>query len=127
MSSSGTGFTFIDNNNQPFIRYWTSLMKSPFSMSKNEMELYSIMYSRQTLSQYSYQNGDIYWKDDGGIFFVLDADQITKFMGIGNRKWRELKKSLINRQLLTEKVDKGKSTKYYLKLLCEGGSSNNTY
>ncbi|WP_291571651.1 hypothetical protein [Clostridium sp. UBA4548] len=119
MSVKGTGFTFIDNNNQPFIRYWTSLMKSPYLMSKDEMELYSIMYSRQTLSQYSYQNGDIYWKDDGGIFFVLDADQITKFMGIGNRKWRKLKKSLIKRQLLTEKVDKGKSTKYYLKLLCE--------
>jgi hypothetical protein len=114
-ASSTTGFSFIDNTNSDFIKYYTRMMKPPFNLSKHEMELYSIMHNRWTLSKYKAFDGDTNYLDEkGDFYFTLERDQVIKFIGVNKGKFPTLKKKLIDLGLLKEVVKKGYATRYYL-------------
>jgi hypothetical protein len=112
---SETGFSFVDNTDSDFIKYYTRMMKPPYNLSKEEMELYSIMHNRWTLSKYKAFDGDKRYLDESGdFFFTLERDQVVKFMGINKGKFPTLKKKLIEIGLLREVAKKSYTTKYYL-------------
>jgi hypothetical protein len=110
-----TGFAFIDNTSSDFIKYYTRMMKPPFNLTKQEMELYSIMHNRWTLSKYKAFDGDKKYLDEkGDFFFTLERDQIVKYIGCRKTAFVDMKKRLIELGLIKEVVKKGYATKYYL-------------
>lgn len=115
VNKSYTGFSFIDNTDSDFIKYYTRMMKPPFNLSKHEMELYSIMHNRWTLSKYKAFDGDKRYLDENGDFyFTLERDQVVKYIGVNKGKFPALKKKLVDLGLLREAVKRGHPTRYYL-------------
>lgn len=116
IEKSNTGFSFVDSTDTDFIKYYTRMMKPPYNLTKHEMELYSVMHNRWTLSKYKAFSGDKdYLDENGNFFFTLERDQIVKFMGINKGKFPTLKKRLIELKLLKEIPKRSYATKYYLK------------